>query len=203
MPNQAAVPRPDVEPARSDVKRVLHLPAAEPAPVITPSPAVRTYLQLFQCIAITVTDGRIGVCRDPFTPIRRRFDAVWWCASATGALAIKERCEAEETNDVCSGARGLRIPVTSNAAAIAKAEAAIARMNVLVDQAKQAGLMRCLNHRYRQERMRARDEGRSFPPYATIHKRFVQSLLRIAAGEVPMRGLVEEALGVADAKGQA
>jgi hypothetical protein len=69
-------------------------------------------------------------------------------------------------------------------------------MNVLVDQAQQAGLMRCLNGRYRQERMRARDQGRSFPPYATVHKRFVQSLLRIASGEVPQRSLVEMALMV-------
>ena len=51
--------------------------------------------------------------------------------------------------------------------------------------------------------MKARAEGRSFPPYNVVHQRFVRSLLRIAAGEVPVRGLVEEALGVADAKGQA
>ena len=61
----------------------------------------------------------------------------------------KRRCEAEEHADVVSVARGLRIPLTSNAAAIAKAEAAIKRMDVLVDQAKQAGLMSCLNAGYR------------------------------------------------------
>ena len=69
-------------------------------------------------------------------------------------------------------------------------------MNVLVDQAQQQGLMRCLNARYRQERMRARDQGRSFPSYAVIHRRFVQSLLRIASGEVPTKSLVEMALMV-------
>ena len=84
-----------------------------------------------------------------------------------------------------SVAAGLRIALTSNANAIARAEAAIKRMDVLVAQAQQAGLMKMLNGRYREERMRAREQGRSFPPYAIIHKRFVQSLLRIASGEVP------------------
>ena len=117
-------------------------------------------------------------------------------SSPTAALAIKEQCEAEETCDIVTIAAGLRIPVTSNSAAISRAEASIERMNVLVAQAQQAGLMRCLNARYRQERMRARDQGRSFPAYAIIHRRFVQSLLRIASGEVPNKSLVDMALGV-------
>lgn len=123
-------------------------------------------------------------------------DAVWWVHSATAALSIKQQAEREETADVVGVAAGLRIPITSNAAAIARAEAAIARMNVLVEAAQQRGLMKMLNGRYREERMRARGEGRGFPPYATIHKRFVQSLLRIAAGEVPNKSLVEIALGL-------
>jgi hypothetical protein len=151
---------------------------------------------LFGCIAVTVTDGRIGVCRDPFTPIRRPMDAVWWVSTAAAAISLKEQCEAEETSDVVSVAAGLRIGITSNAVVIANAERAIGRMNVLVAQAQQAGLMKMLNGRYRQERMRAREQGRSFPPYAIIHRRFVQSLLRIAAGEVPQRSLVEIALGI-------
>ena len=180
----------------SKAKHVSHLPAPEPAPVIIPTPAVRSYLQLFGCIAITVTDGRIGVCRDPFTPICRRMDAVWWVHNAAAAISIREQCEAEETSDVVSVAAGLRIGITSNAAVIANAERAIGRMNVLVAQAQQAGLMKMLNSRYRAKRMKARAEGRSFPAYATVHRHFVQSLLRIASGEVPRRSLVEMALGI-------
>jgi len=158
--------------------------------IITPSPAIRSYLRMFQCVAVYVVDGRVSVSVDPFTPKRAPIAGVWWVSNATAALAIKEACEAEEHSDVVSVAAGLRIGLTSNAIAISRAEAAIARMNVLVDQAKQAGLMRCLNGRYRQERMRARAEGRSFPAYATVHKRFVQSLLRIASGQTPNKGLV-------------
>jgi hypothetical protein len=193
VPNQLSSRVADRAAARSKGNSSL-LIAAEPAPVAIPTPAVRSYLQLFQCIAVTMTDSRIGVCRDPFTPLRRCFDAVWWVTNATAAISIKEQCEAEEHTDVVSVARGLHITLTSNASAIARAEAAIARMNVLVEAAQQRGLMKMLNGRYREERMRARREGRAFPPYATIHKRFVQSLLRIASGEVPNRSLVEIAL---------
>jgi hypothetical protein len=164
--------------------------------VIIPTPAVRSYLALFGCIALIITGDRVTVAKDPFTPVRRPMDGVWWVNTATAALSIKQQCEAEETSDVVSVAAGLRIGITSNAAVIANAERAIGRMNVLVAQAQQAGLIKMLNGRYREERMRARSKGRSFPAYATVHRRFVQSLLRIASGEVPQRSLVEIALGI-------
>jgi hypothetical protein len=171
---------------------------ADPASAVTtPSTAVRAYLRMFRCVAVYVSDGdRVSVSLDPFTPKHPPIAAVWWVNSAPAALAIREECEAEESSDVVTIAAGLHIALTTNAQAITNAERAIARMNVLVDQAQQQGLMRCLNARYRQERMRTRDQGRSFPPYAIIHKRFVQSLLRIASGEVPQRSLVEIALGI-------
>ena len=188
MPNQpvALVADRAAPPKR---KHVSALPAAEPAPVVIPTPAVRSYLQLFGCIALIVTGDRVTVAKDPFTPVRRPMDGVWWVSNATAAISIKERCEAEETADVVSVAAGLGIGLTSNASAISRAEAAIKRMDALVSQAQERGLMKMLNGRYRIERMRARAEGRSFPSYATIHKRFVQSLLRIASGEVPQRSL--------------
>jgi hypothetical protein len=172
---------------------------ADPASAVTiPSTAVRSYLQLFQCIAVCAyDDGRVSVSRDPFTVKRAPIAGVWWCSSPAQALAIKRQCEAEEISDVVSVAAGLRIGITSNAVAISRAEAAIARMNVLVDQAQQRGLMKMLNSRYRDERMRARQRGQSFPAYGVIHQRFVQSLLRIASGEMPNKSLVEMALGVA------
>jgi hypothetical protein len=196
MPNQPVALGADRAEAPLKGKRVSHLPAAEPAPVIIPTPAVRSYLALFGCIALIITGDRVTVAKDPFTPVRRPMDGVWWVNTATAALSIKQQCEAEETSDVVSVAAGLRIGITSNAAVIANAERAIGRMNVLVAQAQQAGLIKMLNGRYREERMRARSKGRSFPAYATVHRRFVQSLLRIASGEVPQRSLVEIALGI-------
>jgi hypothetical protein len=146
------------------------------APTI-PSTAVRAYLKMFQCIAVYVFgDGRVSVSADPFTLKRAPIAGIWWCSSPAQALAIKRQCEAEEISDVVSVAAGLRIGITSNAVAISRAQAAIARMHTLVDQAQQAGLMKMLNGRYREERMRARQRGNSFPPYATVHRRFVSSL---------------------------
>jgi hypothetical protein len=183
---------------RASAQKGIRVPfsGVEPAPVIIPTAAVRSYLQLFGCIALIITGDRVTVAKDPFTPLRRPMDGVWWVHNAAAAISIKEQCEAEETADVVSVAAGLRIPLTSNAAAIARAEGAIKRMDVLVAQAQQAGLMKMLNGRYRAERMKARAAGRLFPSYATIHRRFVQSLLRIASGQVPQRSLVEDALGI-------
>jgi hypothetical protein len=166
------------------------------APTI-PSTAVRAYLKMFGCVAVCgYDDGRVSVSRDPFTPKHEPIAGVWWVSSPVAALAIKARCEHDEHADVARAAAGLRIALTSNAAAIANAERAIRRMNTLVDAAQQQGLMKMLNARYRQERMRARQQGRCFPAYGVVHKRFVQSLLRIASGETPNKSLVEMALGV-------
>jgi hypothetical protein len=127
---------------------------ADPASAVTiPSTAVRAYLKMFQCVAVYVSDGdRVSVSLDPFGPKHPRIAAVWWVNSAATALAIKEQCEADETGDVAAVAVGLHIALTTNAQAIANAERAIARMNTLVAQAQQAGLMKMLNSRYREER---------------------------------------------------
>ena len=68
-------------------------------------------------------------------------------------------------------------------------------MGVLVDVAKERGLLKMLNARYAEERMRARRQGRGYPAYQVVHKRFVRALLRVAAGELPQRSLVDQALG--------
>ena len=72
-------------------------------------------------------------------------------------------------------------------AALRRAAKAIARMDALVAQAKDAGLMSMLNARYREERMKARRQGRAYPSYVIVHKRFVRARIRIAAGQVPTR----------------
>ena len=64
MPNQPGVAlAADRAASPSKAKHVSHLPAAEPAPVIIPTPAVRSYLQLFGCIALIVTGDRVDVCQ--------------------------------------------------------------------------------------------------------------------------------------------
>jgi hypothetical protein len=161
-----------------------------------PSAQVRSYLKMFGCIAVIVRDtGQVSVSRDPVGPMRGGIEAIWCVSSPVAALAIKERCEAEEHGDVVSTAAGLRITLTSNTDAIARAEAAIARMNALVNVAKQRGLMKMLNARYAEERQHARRQGRAFPSYNVVHKRFVQALLRIAAGQTPSKSLVDQAIG--------
>ena len=170
--------------------------AAAPA-LRKPSAAVRSFLTDSQCVAVTLSDtGRVGVSTDPFRPMSGRLARVWWVHNAASALAIKDQCLAENSSDIAGIARQLRIPLVPNDTAIANAEAAICRMDALLAAAKQHGLLTMLNTRYRIERTRARQAGKSFPPYGTVHRRFRSALLRIAVGQVPTRALVEIALGI-------
>jgi hypothetical protein len=162
--------------------------------VTVPSTAVRAYLRSFQLVALVCSGGRISVSRDPFRPMGGRIEAVWWVASAAQALEVMQQCEREESLDVYNVAQGLGIGLTPNNVAIANAERAVACLDARMAAAQDAGLLKALNHRYRVARMAARQRGQSFPPYQIVHRRFTQLLYRIAAGEVPTRSLVEEAL---------
>ncbi len=126
-----------------------------------------------------------------------RIEAVWWVGGAAQALEVMHQCEREESLDVYSVAQGLGIQLTANDAAIANAERSVACLDARMAQAQNAGLLKTLNHRYREARMAARQRGETFPPYAVVYRRFTQALYRIAAGERPTRSLVEQALDVA------
>jgi hypothetical protein len=162
--------------------------------VTVPSTAVRAYLRSFQLVALVCSGGKISVSRDPFRPMGGRIEAVWWIGSAAQALEVMHQCELEESLDVYSVAQGLGIRLTPNNVAIANAERAVASLDARMAQAQNAGLLKTLNTRYRQARMAARQRGQTFPPYQIVHRRFTQLLYRIAAGEVPTRSLVDEAL---------
>jgi hypothetical protein len=168
--------------------------------IAVPSTAVRAYLRSFQLVALVCSGGRISVSRDPFRPMGGRIEAVWWVGSAAQALEVMEQCRREETLDVYSVAQGLGIRLTSNNVAIANAERAVTCLDARMAAAQDAGLLKALNHRYREARMAARQRGQSFPPYQIVHRRFTQLLYRIAAGEVPTRSLVEQALDVSASK---
>jgi hypothetical protein len=164
--------------------------------VTVPSTAVRAYLRSFQLVALVCSGGKISVSRDPFRPMGGRIEAVWWVGSAAQALEVMHQCEREESLDVYSVAQGLGVQLTANDAAIANAERSVACLDARMAQAQNAGLLKTLNHRYREARMAARQRGQTFPPYAVVHRRFKQALYRIAAGERPTRSLVEQALDV-------
>ena len=116
------------------------------------------------------------------------------------ALEVMHQCELEESLDVYSVAQGLGIRLTPNDVAIANAEKAVTCLDARMAAAQDAGLLKTLNTRYRQARMAARQRGQTFPPYAVVHRRFTQALYRIAAGEVPTRSLVEQALDMSASK---
>jgi hypothetical protein len=156
--------------------------------VTVPSTAVRAYLRSFQLVALVCSGGRISVSRDPFRPMGGRIEAVWWVGSAAQALEVMRQCELEETVDVYSVARGLGIQLTTNDAAISNAERSVASLDARMAQAQNAGLLKTLNHRYREARMAARQRGESFPPYQIVHKRFTQLLYRIAASGFAAQG---------------
>jgi hypothetical protein len=163
--------------------------------ITVPSTAVRAYLRTFGAVAIVAyADGTVGCTKDIGRPLRSKPVAVWWAPNAALAIEVVRQCEAEHNTDITGVAYGLGVRLTPNNVAIANAERAVACLDDRMAQAQNAGLLKTLNTRYRQARMAARQRGQSFPPYQIVHRRFTQLLYRIAAGEVPTRSLVEEAL---------
>ena len=65
--------------AETGDRSVARFADADPAPTVAiPSTAVRSYLKLFQCVAVYVSDGdRVSVSLDPFAPKHPRIAGVW------------------------------------------------------------------------------------------------------------------------------
>jgi hypothetical protein len=125
---------------------------------------------------------------------------VWWVGGAVQAIRIKAQCEAEETADVCSVAAALRITITSHAETIARAQAAVERIEDRLEGAKEAGILRAFNHKYRVLRLAARQHGEHFAPYHVCYDRLRKALYRAVSGDID-GDLINKALGC-DAKGE-
>lgn len=166
------------------------------ATIELPSPKVRGYLKAFGLAAvIRLDDGTVTCARDVGRVVGKPV-AVYW-TTAVGALSIMQRCREATTSDIAAIAAELRTSVTAHAVVVERAERAIAHMDALLAQAKRNGLMSAFNESYRIARRAAADAGKGFMPYSVAHGRFVKALYGVAAGKLPTRSLIADALGIA------
>jgi hypothetical protein len=101
---------------------------------ITPlSKAVADYIKAFDLVALVVwRDGRIGATRDPAGAAR-----AWWCQAASVGMVVK--AARRNGADIETAARSTGGEIVGHAVVLARAEAAIAKINSGMQWAQRAG----------------------------------------------------------------
>ena len=167
------------------------------AAVVTPSPAIRAYLQAYGLCVIAITrDQTVHLTRDVGRLRPLPVLAAWW-GPAAACVRIKQLLDRQGSVDVLAAAASLRVVVAPHDAVIAKARDAVGRIDHALEVAQANGLLKLFNHRYRIERQKARAQGRQFPPYGAAFTRFKRLLYTAAPGAEGFDGdIVNKALGV-------
>jgi hypothetical protein len=110
--------------------------------------SVRSYLDNFHLMAIAVTESGIRLTRNPAGA-----RAAWWCREVD-AEPLREWLAEHQSCDVLYAARQLEVPVTAHATVLERARAALGRIDVGLDKAQEAGLLKQFNAAYKRERRR-------------------------------------------------
>jgi hypothetical protein len=120
------------------------------------SPAVRDYLRAFDLTAFAVwAEGRISATRDPAGA-----ETAWWCEAAKAAPVIRQ---ARRHNvDIPAGARALGVELTDHATVLARANAAVARIEAGMAWAQRTGVLHEFNQEYCRRRLEAQRRGERF-----------------------------------------
>jgi hypothetical protein len=141
---------------------------------------VRSYITTFDLAAVArYRDGRLAVTENP--------------AGAIEAFWVEGRCDAgfvaklatEGRMSIPDAARQLHVRVAPHEHVIAKAEAAIARLNESLAKANGDGSLQAFNRQYRARREAARSRGQGFMTYAAARNRLLRALAEHAAGSAP------------------
>jgi len=134
-----------------------------------------------------------------------QFVRIWWIPSSTAALELAgavalppEATVRDAESAVRRAARRLRIPLAEHGATLARARAAIARLDCGLEVAKQRGVLSFFNGRYRFLREKAAAAGQPFQSYGTAHAQLKAELARRLAasgGGLPdLGGIVDTVL---------
>jgi hypothetical protein len=130
---------------------------------------------------------------------------VWWTSSSATALelatavALAPGATVEETEAaVRESARRLGIPLAEHEPTLARARAAIAKLDRGLALAKATGTLSFFNSRYKFCRRKAQAEGRPFLSYGTAHSRLKSEIARRIAeagsGTLTLKGIVDAVL---------
>jgi hypothetical protein len=119
--------------------------------IITPLPrAVMDYIRAFDLAAVCqYRDGRLAVARDPAGAA-----AAWWCEAAkTGPVIRAARLHG---GDIPAAARVLGVTLTDHATVLARAKAAVAKIEAGMAWAQRTGVLHEFTQEYHRRRLEAR-----------------------------------------------
>jgi hypothetical protein len=152
------------------------------APLTKP---VAAYVREFKLTALCYyRDGRIGISRDPSGADR----AYWLLADYAGTVLQTAKSSG---GDIEAAARKAGIEVVDHASVLARAEAAVARIQAGMQRAQQAGLLAEFNQQYKKRRRAAFVSGRNFISYQQARIRLQGALSKIAATGVAPEKLMQ------------
>jgi hypothetical protein len=139
------------------------------------------YIGAFDLAAVCrYRDGRIGVKRDPAGA-----QAAWWCEAVKAGPVI--RAARRHSGDIPAAARALGIALTDHATVLARATAAVARIEAGMAWAQRNGVLSEFNREYRRRRLAAAARGERFMGYAQAKARLRRAITNVAAtGNAPV-----------------
>ena len=146
--------------------------------MVTTKP-VRDYLAAFDLRAVFVApagDVRVGL--DPGVA-----DAAWW-TGWRDAHRVARRAAHMKTTDILAAAADLDIAVTPHARAMARAQAAVGRIDARLAEAQANGDLRFFNSEFKRRRLEAAAAGQHFVSYSDATRRLLRELAGIAAGKI-------------------
>ena len=97
--------------------------------------------------------------------------------------------------DIEAVARSTGVEIVRHAVVLARAEAAIAKINSGMQRAQRAGVLSQFNTEYKRRRLEAAEQGRSFMSYRGAQARLRRVVARIAATGIAPEAIVTAAFG--------
>jgi hypothetical protein len=132
------------------------------------------YIRNFGLTAVCrYRDGRLGVTRDPSGAER-----AWWIdADHAGTVLLLAR---RAGSDIEAAARKAGVELADHATVLARAEAAVAKINTRLDQAQRTGVLSEFNAEFRRRRLAAFEKGKGFMSYREARSRLQRVLAGVA-----------------------
>ena len=167
--------------------------------MIEPLPrAVRDYLAAHRVACVFVTAGaKLGTGTPGELTRLGPVMALWWCANRAVAkqivVAIGEEHPAtveQAIAEIKAAAARLNVALSDHSVVLARAQAAVSRLDGKLASAQSVGYLKFFNRAYQQYRLACRQRGKGAMPYGAAMAKLRQLLAQAAAGS-SIEGMVE------------
>jgi hypothetical protein len=134
------------------------------------SRAVIKYMAAFQLAAVCrYRDGRLRATRDP-----EGAEVAWWCEAVKARAVL--RLARKGGGDIPAAARAHGVALTDHATVLARATAAVAKIEAGMAWAQRTGVLHEFNQEYRRRRLGAQRRGERFMGYAQATARLRRAI---------------------------